>query len=334
MLVRDKAIKKISNYLSRKTHINYLSIQLISYNNRNLYIRFDYVERIKAYRILWFDLDYIDLKHLEFYTNTQLVASYFANKLVEFLYKINIKSGSSTDDKIFGDRVIFTNKIKQEEPQEFIFDRFLPTDWASLIDSLALVFSYLPRAMEPYLSEMFAIFDNNVDFYNSTRPIKLNIEKDNIDDLFDRKIAIKGRRLEERVTFLEKIEKRYLAIVEDTEVHPVIIESVEKDFYNMWCACEKPYLDEHIYATLQCIKDKKFKNFYKVKHKSSGTNLLEDVRRGEYFLAFGIEGNKLLIVSKNGEIVKIPLIEKGKVVFEVIEDDDNLSLSKILDSFK
>jgi len=332
MTDREKKITKISSYLSKKSHTNYLSIELISYNNKDIYIRFDYVERIKAYKIIWYDLQFVDLKHLEYYTNLQLVSSFFANRLVELLFKIKLKPESFIDDRVLGDRVIFTNKIKPSEPKKYIFDRFLPLKWSPLIDSLALVFSYLPRSMDSYLAEMFAIFDNNVDLYNSSRPIKLNIEKDNIDELFTKKTIIKGRRLEDCVSFIEKFANRYIAIVEDHEFHCVIIEKVIKDFSNMWCSCNKPYLDEHIYATLQCIKDHKIKNFYKVKRKSDGKNLLEDVRKGEFYLAFGIEDNNLLIVSQNGVIERLPILVKGKVAFEVIEDDDNLSLSKLLDS--
>ena len=334
MTDREKKIKKISSYLSKKSHTNYLSIELIQYNNRDIYVRFDYVEKIKAYKIVWYDLQFIDLKNLDYFTNIQLVASFFANRLVEFLFKINIKPESVLDERVLGDRVIFTNKINPQEPKEYIFDRFLPLKWSALIDPLALTFSYLPRSMDSYLAEMFAIFDNNVNYYNSIKPIKLDIFADNIDEIFDKKTIIKGRRLEDNVTFLEKFDNRYLAIVEDHKFHSVIIEKVVKDFNNMWCSCDKPYLDEHIYATLQCIKDNKMKGFYKIKRKSNGKNLLEDVKKGVFYLAFGIEEDKLLVVSQDGNISKLPIIEEGKVVFEVIEDDDNLSLSKILDSFE
>ena len=334
MLDKNKAIKKISNYLSKKSHTNYLSIQLESYSNRDLYIRLDYVEKLKAYKIVWYDLQYINLRHLDYYTDMQLVSSFFANKLVELLFNIKAKPGSAIDDKILGDRVIFINKIKKDETQEYIYDRYLPIKWSALIEPLALVFSYLPRSMECYLSEMFAIFDNKVELYNSIKPIKFNLNKDNIDDLFAKEVVVLGKRLENRVTFLEKINNRYLAIVEDSKVNSVIIENVTKDFYTMSCSTEKPYLDEHIYATLKSIREKKYKNFYKVKYKNNGVNMLEDVRKGKFYLAYGIENDNLLIVSENGGLSKLPILVNGKVAFEVIEDDDNLSLSKIIENYE
>ena len=85
MTDRKNILKKISSYLTKKSHINYLTVELISYSNKNIYIRFDYVEKIKAYKIVWYDLQFVDPKHLDLYTNSQLVASFFANRLVELL---------------------------------------------------------------------------------------------------------------------------------------------------------------------------------------------------------------------------------------------------------
>ena len=187
--------------------------------------------------------------------------------------------------------------------------------------------------MDNYLAEMFAIFDKTEVKYNSSKPIKFNLETDNIDELFDKKIVSKGQKLENSVPFLEKINGRYLAIVEDQGFHCVIVDKVVKDFHNMWCSCNKPYLDEHIYATLQNIRNKKIKMFYKKNRKKDEKNILESVRLGKYYLAFGIADQDLLVVSQNGTMSKMPIKENGKVVFEVIEDDDNLSLSKMLEDF-
>ena len=334
MTDRKNILKKISSYLTKKSHINYLTIELISYSNKNIYIRFDYVEKIKAYKIVWYDLQFVDPKHLDLYTNSQLVASFFANRLVELLLKIDLDSSKAIDERILGDRVIFTNRIKPKEPKEYIYDRFLPLKWSALIDPLALTFSYLPRAMNAYLAEMFAIFDNNVEMYNSAKPIQFNLDNDNIDELFHKKIIARGIKLEDNVRFLEKLGNRYLAIVEDSSFYCVVIEKVVDDFHNMWCSSNKPYLDEHIYATLQCIRSKKMKSFYKVKRKSYDKNLLEDVRRAKFYLAFGVEGNSILLVSENGAIKRSLLKENDRLMYEVIEDDDNLSLSKLFDEMK
>lgn len=331
----EKLLKKIDSYLNKKSHINYFTVKLISYNNNYIYIRFDYVNKIKAYKVAWFDLKYINVKELDQYINMQLVTSFFANKMVEFLSKVTIDSGEVLNHDILGDRVEIINRLMPSDVKTYKFDRFLPIEWKTLIDPLALIFSYLPRSMEPILNEIFGIFDRAVDFYNCKKPIKFDLEKDNIDNLFNRGTIIKGRRLEHRVEFLELVEGKYIALVSHHEPVLVVIEPVTKEFYNMWSSLNSEYLNEYIYAVLQCIRDKKYNDFYKVKYiNKNNKDLLDRVRKGDYFLSFGVDNDDLLIVSNQGAILKVPILENGKCVFEVIEDDDDLSLSKILKEYK
>ena len=331
----EKLLKKIDTYLNKKSHINYFTVKLISYNNNYIYIRFDYVDKIKAYKVVWFDLKYINIKELDQYINMQLVTSFFANKMVEFLSKVQIDSGEVLNHNVLGDRIEIINKLIPSNIKTYTFDRFLPLEWKELIDPLALLFSYLPRSMEPILNEIFGIFDRAVDYYNSKKPIKFNLEKDNIDSLFNREIVIKGRRLEDRVEFLELVEGKYIAIVSQNEPVLVVIEPVTNDFYSMWTSLNSDYLNEYIYAVLQCIKDKKYNDFYKVKYiNKNNKNLFDRVRKGDYYLSFGVDKDNLLIISNQGAILEVPILENGKCVFEVIEDDDDLSLSKIIKEYQ
>ena len=57
------------------------------------------------------------------------------------------------------------------------------------------------------------------------------------------------------------------------------------------------------------------------------------VRDGLIYFCFGIDGDNLLLVSDNEGIVAAPIVENGKCMFEVIEDDDDCSLSKYLEQF-
>ena len=106
----EKLLKKIDTYLNKKSHINYFTVKLISYNNNYIYIRFDYVDKIKAYKVVWFDLKYINIKELDQYINMQLVTSFFANKMVEFLSKVQIDSGEVLNHNVLGDRIEIINK--------------------------------------------------------------------------------------------------------------------------------------------------------------------------------------------------------------------------------
>ena len=335
-MTNDKIIQKIDKYLTKKSHINYFSIILKSYNHNNLYIRFDYVNKIKAYRIIWFDLLYIDLKHLDYYENSQLVTSYLANKMVDLLIKIKLDSSTILDSTILDDRVEIYNQIdEKKEPRKYVFDRYLPLEWKELINPLALIFTYLPRSMELILNEIFAKFDKQTEYYNSKKPVKIDLSKDEYDHLFRKDVISTGKKIANRVEFLEKIDNKYIAVVDNKLLTLVIIEKVTDGFYSLFSSNNKPFLDENIYAVLTAIRKKEFKNFYKVKYiDKRSKNLLDEVRKGEYYCCCGIEDNGMLLLSSDGSILKVPFIENGKLVFEVIEDDDNLSLSKIIEKYK
>ena len=75
-------------------------------------------------------------------------------------------------------------------------------------------------------------------------------------------------------------------------------------------------------------------NFYKVKLVNENESLLDKVTNLTYFLCIGRVEDRLLIVGENGLLLEEPIISNNKVRFEVIEDDDELSLSKLLEEYK
>ena len=135
------------------------------------------------------------------------------------------------------------------------------------------------------------------------------------------------------VTFIEKQDNQYIAIVEDVLPNLVTI-TEDKGYVRLWCNCKSKGLCKHIYAAILAVRNNDKKPFYKVRYIGKEESLLEKVTVSNFYLCFGVENDKLLIITAEGIIFPADIIQKGKVVFEVIEDDDELSLSKILDSYK
>lgn len=328
-----KTIKSIDRYLKKKNYHKYMTMFLDGYNNNHIYINFCYADDIKAYRLVWFDLNFINVKHLDRYISEQIMTSFSANKLIENLRKIDYKSDEVLNDNILGDRVYI--KLFLDGEKSYVFDRFLPKKWSKFIDPFILAFSYLPRGMDLFLNEMFAIFDKAEEQYNSRKAIKLDVFKDKFEKHFGDLARDKGTKLyaNGRVTFLEKINDKYIAIVDDIEPRLVIVDQINNDFTALWCTCNKAHYCEHIFAALLALRNKTFNNFYKVRYKGDNFTLLDMVRDGLIYFCFGIDGDNLLLVSDNEGIVAAPIVENGKCMFEVIEDDDDCSLSKYLEQF-
>ena len=104
----------------------------------------------------------------------------------------------------------------------------------------------------------------------------------------------------------------------------------------MRCDCDDVKACVHVAAVILAIRQNvKCNSFYKVKlvEKSKDT-LLDQITNPFCFLCFGLVENRLLLVSDNGGIFEEPIVKNGEVQFEVIEDDDETSLSKVLEGYK
>lgn len=329
---------KIDKHLTKLKHESVMSLYLDGYNNNDIYIRFDYVRDIMAYKIVWVDLKFFDEKNMDKYINMQLVTNILAERLVKLLIEIDYPSDAIINEKIIGDRVEFVN-YQNVEVKEYIFDRFLPLEWKKLIDPIVIVFSYLPRSMDVFLNEIFAKFDGVEEKYMVMKPIKYNIMNEEDDtSIFKPNVISAGRKeyLDERVTFLDKLEDKYVAIVEGNIDSLVVIREIDKDHVLLWCSCKLESFCKHIYAVILAIRNEKFKEFYKVTYTGrKDETLLQKLSYGSFNMCYGVDGDDLLIVGNDLQLMKVPILDhNGKCVFKVIEDDDNLSLSKIIDSYK
>ena len=102
----------------------------------------------------------------------------------------------------------------------------------------------------------------------------------------------------------------------------------------IWCNCEEELYCEHLCAVLIALRDGYFNNFYKVKYRGQDKSLLDEVREGLFYCCFGIEGDNLLLVGEDGVTLKAPIVENGQCMFDIIEDDDECSLSKELKKYR
>lgn len=328
---KKSVFDKINDYLMKKGHELVMSIYLNNYNGNNIYIRIDYVRKLSIYKVVWVDLNFFNIKKIDDYINSQMVTKYIAIKLIEQLDKIKMDSDYVFNDKIIGDRVEIVTYIG-ESPKEYVFDRFLPIDWEPFIDVFAIVFSYLPRGMEVFLHEIFAKFDRTEEIFNCTKPIKFNLLLDDMSDIFRKIVVTRGEKYYEDgyIKFLEKVEGNYYIGLaeEDGKAFVSIIREVDDEHIHMWCNCKSGYYCKHLYAVMKSIRNNKFNNFYKVRYIGKEESLLEKVTVSNYYLCYGIKGSKLLLLNDDGSLFPCDIIQKGKVAFEVLEDDDDCTLSK------
>lgn len=245
--INQKKLNKIDSFLLKKGHEKIFSFYLEDYNKTNLYIRFDYIKKISVYKVTWFDLNFLDLKKLDLYFNTQTVNKKIAITIMEVVTKIKYTPEGRLNDDILGDKVHICFH-KEKKDYNYTFTRFLPSDWSLFIDPIVLTFSYLPRTMDIFLSEIFAIFDGTEEIFTYTKPIKFDLETTSPTEHF-KPLAIEiGTKLYKsgRVLFLEEIKDKYYCIVEDHEPHLIVLNQIDETHAMMWCNCKNKGLCAHI----------------------------------------------------------------------------------------
>lgn len=334
---KKSVFDKINDYLAKRGHELVTSIYLNNYNGNNIYIRIDFIRKLSIYKIVWIDLNFFNEKKMGDYINSQMVTKYIAVKLIENLAKLNMDSSYTFNDKIIGDRVEIVTYLN-DTPKEYVFDRFLPLELEPFIDVFAIVFSYLPRGMEVFLHEIFAKFDGNEERFNALKPFKFDLANGDLTTIFRKMVITRGEKLyeEDKVKFLEKVEDNYyLSIIEEDGKDCLsVIRLVDEKYVHMWCNCKCDYYCKHLYAMIKAIREKKYNNFYKVKYIGKEESLLEKVTVSNYYLCFGINNGKILLINDDGTIFPCDVVQKGKVAFEVLEDDDDCTLSKQLKEIK
>ena len=328
---KEKIFKKINKYFKRKKYQFIMSIYMEKYYNKDLYIRFDYDYKHEIYRLSW--INFLNLNGNDFkpYICEQIIDYNFANRIIDIIDSYEIKD--YYDERPDSDAVEIVCLTKNGYV-EYIIDRFLPKQLDFLIDPVVLLFSFLPRSYEYLLDCFFAIFDNNQDKYLVQKPLNIRIDSPKLKELFKNEIIQKAYFLfqTKRILFLEKQNDKYISVVKDNKNNLVIIQDLEPLKTKFYCTCQNGFC-HHIYATILAVNNNKFKSFYKVKYIAS-LSLLEKTLNGGFNLCYGFEDGKFLLIGNNGKLIKKSLYLKNQKAFEIIEDDDNYTLTKSVENYE
>lgn len=324
VLSRIKMIKK--HYQKNKL---ILDLQLYNYDGYNIYIRIDYINKLKIYRLSWFDLDdlsYYSIEQIESYT---YLTKDMIDSIIDFLKN---KEGDNDDIKLEEDQVIlkvYPNNLT------YTFNKYIPKNWAFLARIFIMIFNNMPRNYQELLFKLHAELMNDVTRYEYKKEFNFDLFNDDINKIFALQIIERGKNYyeENKVKFLEKIdEERFFAVVEGTDNYLVVIKyNDENKKMQVYCSCPCEFYCKHIYAVILAIRNSNFKRFYKIYYKNPNVSLMERVANYDYQLCMGIIEKNFLIVNNDGEIELIPIFDsKGKCNWQVLEDDEDMSLTRLL----
>ena len=332
-----KKIDKIKKHLKKDKL--YLELQLLNYEGYYLYIIINYIKKIDSYKLIWFDLEDLEDNKIDKYFSCEYIPNELINRINEKFekYIVSSKYNESMESKEDVVKLKAYIKTKEDDSIDVSFHKFLPKSLAHLSDLFIMVFNNLPRKLENFLFELLAKLTDSTTKYEYKKEFYFDLFKDDIDSIFAYQIRERGKKYYEdkTISYLEKIEDRYFAIVEDTEKYLVIIKyKKKKKIMQVYCSCPCEFYCKHIYAVILAVRNNEFNRFYKIMYKNPNESLLERIMSFDYFLCTGVIEQNLEIINNYGEIELVPILDiNNKCNWEVLEDSEDEKLLKQINEF-
>lgn len=328
----NKKINNIRKYYKKNALM--LELQLLLYENCNIYIRLDYDKKIKTYRLSWFDLDMLDLKHIERQISFEYLDENYVDAIFKSLEKRNTDQEEFYKEELDNGKVILT-LFNQGKSYTYKFFKYIPKKIAFLSDIFIIIFNNLPRKLEGFLYELHAELENDVTRYEYKKEFTFDLFNDDINSIFSYQIIERGKKYYEegKVKFLEKMdEERYFAVVEGTEKYLIVIKNDEENKkIQVYCSCPCEFYCKHIYAVILAIRNNEFTRFFKITYKNANLSIWDRIANFDYQLCLGIVEKNFEIINNDGEIELVPIFDsKGKCNWQILEDDEDMTLTKQL----
>jgi len=320
----ETKINKIKKHFNNKNL--FLEIYFLNYEGINLYIRIDYIRKLKVYKVNWFNLNVLNLKKIERYMGSE----YINSETIEYMIKI-LEGKENNFHKEEEKNTVILN-CYYENGYHYQFTKYIPKELSFLKEIFITIFNILPRKLEEILYELQAEIMETKSVYQYEDELEFDLFKDDLTKIFDKKNIEKGKRYykENQVEFLEKIDDKYYCIINGKNKYLNVIKyNEETKKLLFYCTCSCRFFCKHIYSIIKAIRDNKIKKFYKVIYINKQDNLIENTTNNKYLLCSGIEDDCLEIINKYGEIELVPILDNdNKLNFKILEDDEKNTLAK------
>ena len=322
----QRLLTKVKKYY-KNTNLLF-DIYFENYHNLYLYIRLDYYKKLKCYRLSWIDLALLD----EYKIDSVIAYEFFPNNAYDRLAALakDIKECPSAHELTDECTVTVNNYINNKFTMKF--NRYIPKEADLLFNYLITIFDHLPMKLSGFLTEMAEEINGKKNKYEYRETYDFDLFKDELTNVFSYEIVERGEEYYEgnRVFFLEKIKDIYYAVVGGTHLYVIELkyDEVNKKM-TVYCSCPCDYPCKHLVAVILAIRNKQFRNFYKLTHKDS---LLDKVMNFNCILSIGIDDQGVnYLVLEDGEIRLLSIKNKdGLSEWDLLEDDKDETLTKRL----
>lgn len=323
MISMDDRIKYVDKYL--KQNKNIIKLALINYEGLNYYIRLDFNPKDKLYYLYSINLIYINKpKDIVKLLNRELII----NETIEVLSKIKFNRICESFDCIndYDNKVYLCARFNDVD-YEYKFNNYIPKRLNYFSQILLILFSNLPKRMDIIYDELMANINGVAYKFDYYKYIKFDLLKDDLRDIFVPEVIKDGEKYykSDKITFLERNNfNRWFAYTIDKDQEYIVNITPSDNKIKLACSCPKDRYCKHIYAVIKEIRDGNIKPFYKVRINNPNETSYDKMTNFNYLYTMGVIDDKLKVISEDGQLILVPVLDKNKnIMFEVLEDDDD-----------
>ena len=329
-ILRRKAL--VDKYLNKKKYLCLLDAYFYNVDGISIYLRLDYNHKNSTYKICWVNLSSMEDNKVEHWINYNLIYPSMVDKIKAIIASNGMVKDYTDKDKI-DSRVVINSYLKDYKcnKKTFEFKRYIPKCWGFIADLFLVLFEGMPKYMYP----LFQITVEKIIDPNTNCVFNFDLEKDNIDTLFNEEIIQRGKEYykDKRVLFLEKQNVCYSSVVKGTQKYLVsIISKDDTKEVQMSCTCSCEGFCKHMYATLLAIKNKEEHKFYKIASFDDEKNIIDVANNFNYLLCADIVDDSFVVID-NFDFAFIPILKDNKLTFKILEDDEKKTLEKKLNKY-
>ena len=308
-----------------------------NYNNFHIYIRIDYIEKLKSYKLRWFDLDFIKTNKLSVYESSEYIEEDIVLEIEKLCSNLTIDQKKNYWGKENNVGIFIDCKCKNREDVKIKFYKYIPEGHKELCQIMGIVFDCLPSKLGPFFREISYIYSGEADHFGYENNFRFDLFKGDLDKLFEIPIVVQGMRFydQKRVLFLEKVDDRYFALVNGDDLYVVIIkyDEVSKDM-QVYCSCPGDYFCKHVCAVIMAIRENSFNRFYKIMPKRDYSDMFDKLMNINYVFSIGMVEDVFGILSDDGNIKWVNILDEEKnPQWVIVEDDNNSKLTKAVTKF-
>lgn len=306
----EKKINLIKKSLEKKKENIIVDLFIKDYDKSNFYIALVFNKTIDKYKVLFVPLDAIDKGKVDEYFCYQFIFVDTVNYLLEIINneeRCNDLEFRNRQSKTLNSYYIEINTYINNN-YKYITNQFLPKDWLFLFEVVVVLFEHCPNIISELCNNILIAYSSDSTIIKYDYSLNLDLFKSSLGEIEDTV----------DVSFLEKINGKYFAIVNDNLF--ILEYNNFKKILNIYCDNKELDNYNYVFNIILNIRNNIEKKFYKLGDSYTFGN--------NYYLCYGISSDSFKIVSNNSsDLMSLDRLIDGSI--KIIGDGDKTFESDI-----